>query len=156
VCGNDNHGLGGIARNTSRTFVLAKEKTKAGILDAMKNRRTYASLDKNIQCRYTVNGEAMGSTLKPVHVFKFDIAIGHSDTSNPMSKITKVDIVKDGGVVVQTFSPDPDYSIEWHPTVEDSTSKYFFVRVWNAGGGDAPGADPANPVAWLAPVWTGR
>jgi hypothetical protein len=157
VCGNDNHGLGGIARNTSRTFVLAKEKTKAGILDAMKNRRTYASLDKNIQCRYTVNGDAMGSTLKKAHVFKFDIAIGHSDASNPMSKITKVDIVKDGGVVVQAFSPDdPDYSVEWRPTVEDSKSKYFFVRVWNAGGGDAPGADPANPVAWLAPVWTGR
>jgi hypothetical protein len=33
---------------------------------------------------------------------------------------------------------------------------YFFVRVWNAGGGDAPKANPDHPVAWLAPIWTGR
>ena len=32
----------------------------------------------------------------------------------------------------------------------------WLVRVWNAGGGDAPGADPAKPVAWLAPVWIDR
>jgi hypothetical protein len=30
------------------------------------------------------------------------------------------------------------------------------VRVWTARGGDAPQADAAKPVAWLAPVWTGR
>lgn len=63
ISGNDNHGFTGIARGTSRTFVLATGKTKAAILDAMKKRRTYASLDRNIECRYTVNGAPMGSTL---------------------------------------------------------------------------------------------
>ena len=43
VCGNDNHGTTGITKNTSRTFVLARNRTKADILDAMKHRRTYAS-----------------------------------------------------------------------------------------------------------------
>lgn len=156
VCGNDNHGLTGITHHTSRTFVLAKEKTKAAILDAMKNRRTYAALDKNIQCRYTVNDRAMGSTLNHPQSFAFRIHIDDPDTSNPNDKITKIDIVKDGGEVVQTYTPTPGYSVEWSPTVNDSSSKYFFVRVWNVGGGDAPGADPANPIAWLAPVWTGR
>ena len=46
--------------------------------------------------------------------------------------------------------------VRWSPTIQDTTNKYFFIRVWNAGGGDAPGADPAKPIAWLAPVWTGR
>ncbi len=156
VCGNDNHGLTGISRQTSRTFVLATRKTKAAILDAMKNRRTYASLDRNIQCRYTVNGAIMGSTLhSPTH-FQFDIAVSDPDTGNPNDQITKIDIVKDGGAVVQTFNPPPAFSVHWTPEIDDSTSRYFFVRVWNAGGGDAPGADPKNPVAWLAPVWTGR
>ena len=63
VCGNDNHGFWGITNQKSRTFVLATEKTKAAILDGMKQRRTYASLDTNLQCRYTVNGSIMGSTL---------------------------------------------------------------------------------------------
>ena len=156
VCGNDNHGLTGIARHVSRTFVLAREKTKAAILDAMKNRRTYAALDKNLQCRYTVNGAIMGSTLDRPRTLRFDIAIDDPDTSNPKDKITKIDIVKDGGAVAQEYTPTPAHSVRWTPAIEDASSRYFFVRVWTAGGGDAPGGDPANPVAWLAPVWTGR
>jgi hypothetical protein len=156
VSGLDNHGLTGIAKDESRTFVLARSKTKADILDAMKNRRTYASLDKNIQCRYTVNGSIMGSTLNHPDTFNFDISISDPDTENPNDKITKLDIVGDGGAVIQTYSPPPAYTVEWKPTIQDSTNKYFFVRVWNVGGGDVPGADPSKPMTWLAPVWTGR
>jgi hypothetical protein len=157
VSGNDNHGLTGIAGDSSRTFVLATSRTKAAILDAMKHRRTYASLDRNLQCRYSVNGAIMGSTLARPDTFKFDIQISDPDTTEPKDKITKIEIVKDHGEVVQSYTPDtPDYSVTWSPSVTDSTSKYFFIRVWNAGGGDAPGANPAKPIAWLAPVWTGR
>jgi len=157
VSGNDNHGTSGISRQTSRTFLLATSRTKLALLDAMKNRRTYASLDENIQCRYSVNGAIMGSTLAGPDTFKFQIHISDPDTNQPKDKITRIDIVRDHGEVVQTYTPDtPDYNADWTPSITDSTSRYFFVRVWNAGGGDAPGADPANPVAWLAPVWTGR
>jgi hypothetical protein len=135
---------------------LARNRNKADILDAMKHRRTYASLDKNIQCSYTVNGSIMGSTLEHPGQFRFDISVSDPDSSNPKDKITKIDIVKDRGEIAQEFTGAPGYSIHWTPTIQDSASKYFFVRVWTAGGGDAPGADPANPVAWLAPVWTGR
>ena len=107
VCGNDNHGFWGITHHTSRTFVLATARTKAAILDAMKHRRTYASLDGNLQCRYTVNGAIMGSTLDRPQVFKFDISISDPDTDKPEDKITKIDIVKDGGAVVQDYSPAP-------------------------------------------------
>jgi hypothetical protein len=123
----------------------------------MKHRRTYAALDKNIQCVYTVNGAVMGSTLDKPDTFAFDIRISDPDKDNPKDAITKIDIVKDGGAIAETFTPPtPAHSISWKPTLHDSTSKYFFVRIWNAGGGDAPQANPANPIAWLAPVWTGR
>ena len=69
---------------------------------------------------------------------------------------TRIDIVTNGGKVVQTYTPTPASSVQWSPLVQDATNTYYFVRVWSSGGGDAPGADPANPVAWLAPVWTGR
>lgn len=153
VCGNDNHGLGGITKQTSRTFVLATDRTKAAILDAMKNRRTYASLDGNLQARYSVNGAIMGSTLKPAQSYRFDISIGDPDAGD---RITRIDIVKDGGAVVQEHTPTAGQPVRWTPSVQDPSAKYFFVRVWTARGGDAPGADPAKPVAWLAPVWTGR
>jgi hypothetical protein len=160
VCGNDNHGFWGITHHTSRTFVLATAKTKVAILDAMKHRRTYAALDGNIQCRYSVNGQIMGSTLgagdRP-GVFRFDILITDPDTNEPKDRITKIDIVTDGGKVADAYLPaPPHFSVHWQPMIEDTSSKYFFVRVYNAGGGDAPKADPERPVAWLAPVWTGR
>lgn len=157
VCGNDNHGLQGIKNQMSRTFVLATSKTKDAILDAMKNRRTYAALDHNIQCQYTVNGKIMGSTLNSPTSFKFNIDISDPDTTDPKNQITKIDIVKDNGEVVQTYTPAaPAYSVKWSPTITDAANKFFFVRVWNAGGGEAPKADPTKPMAWLAPVWTGR
>jgi hypothetical protein len=156
-CGNDNHGLTGIGKHMSRTFVLATDKTKVAILDAMKHRRTYASLDNNIQCTYSVNGAIMGSTLDHPETLAFDISITDPDTDNPKDVITKIDIVKDGGAVVETYTPArAAHAVTWKPTVRDTTSKYFFVRVWNAGGGDAPKAKPGGPVAWLAPIWTGR
>ena len=156
VCGGDNHGLGGITQHTSRTFVLATAKTKAAILDAMHHRRTYASLDGHLQCRYTVNGAIMGTTLDRPAVFEFDIWINHPDATKPGDQITKIDIVKDDGVVVEEYRPTPASLVTWRPTIKDSASHFFFVRVWNAGGGDAPKGDPQKPVAWLAPVWTGR
>lgn len=156
VSGNDNHNFWGITNQKSRTFVLATAKTKEAILEAMKNRRTYASLDQNIQCWYTVNGEIMGTTLDRPDTFKFDIHISDPDTNDPGDKITKIDIVKDNGEIVQTFTPDPAYSMHWTPVIDDSINKYFFIRVWNADGGDNTHADPEKPVAWLAPVWTGR
>ncbi len=156
VCGNDNHGFWGITHHTSRTFVLATNRTKAAILDAMKHRRTYASLAHNLQCRYTVNGAMMGSSLDQPKAFRFDILVNDPETGHPGNKITRIDIVKDGGQEAQSYSPVPDYSVHWQPVIEDETNRYFFVRVWNAGGGDAPGGAPEKPVAWLAPVWTGR
>jgi hypothetical protein len=158
VCGNDNHGLWGITHHTSRTFVLATDRTKPAILDAMKHRRTYASLDKNLQCTYTVNGQIMGSTLNgAADTYQFDITITDPDADNPRNAITKIDIVKDAGAIAETHTPaTPSHSINWKPTLHDTASKYFFVRVYNASGGDAPNPKPENPIAWLAPVWTGR
>ena len=156
VCGNDNHGFYGITHQTSRTFVLATNLTKVAILEAMKQRRTYASLDQNIQCRYSVNGAIMGSTLNGPKRFEFEIKVSDPDSTKSRDKITKLDIVKDGGAVAATYAPEPAFSVKWAPVIEDATNRYFFVRVWNAGGGDAPGANRDQPVAWLAPVWTGR
>jgi len=156
VCGNDNHGFYGITHQVSRTYVLATNRTKVAVLDAMKHRRTYAALEGHLQCRYTVNGAVMGSTLKSPDTFAFDIAISDTETNSPNHQVTRIDIVKDGGAIAESYAPTPAFSVRWQPTLHDATNKYYLVRVWNAGGGEAPGADPKKPMAWLAPVWTGR
>ena len=156
VCGNDNHGFYGITRHTSRTFVLATSRTQAALLDAMKHRRTYASLEQNLECRYTANGAIMGSTLEQPARIEFAIAISDPDTNEPQDRITKIDLVTDGGAIAAACTPTPAHRVTWTPVIAPATGKYYFVRVWNAGGGDLPNAKPDDPVAWLAPVWTGR
>jgi hypothetical protein len=156
-CGNDNHGFTGIAKHTSRTFGLATDRTKPAILDAMKHRRTYASLDTNLQCTYTVNNQIMGSTLDHPDTLNFNIQITDPDKDDPKEVITKIEIIKDHGQLAQTYTPPaPTHNLTWQPTLNDTTSKYFFLRIYNASGGNAPTANPQKPVAWLAPVWTGR
>jgi hypothetical protein len=98
----------------------------------------------------------MGSTLTRADAFRFEIEVSDPDTDKPKDKITKLDIVEDGGKVVDTFSPESAFAVKWSPTINDAKARYFFVRVWSAGGGDVANAKPKNPVAWLAPVWTGR
>lgn len=156
VAGNDNHGFFGIEKHTSRTFVLATAKTKAAILEAMKQRRTYASLESNLQCRYTANDAIMGSTLNKPDTIAFDIEISDPDTSEPKDAITKIDVVTDGGEVAATIETGASHSVSTRITVSSADKRYFFLRVWNAGGGDLASAKPGEPVAWLAPVWTGR
>jgi hypothetical protein len=146
VCGNDNHGFWGITHHTARTFVVATARTKEAILDAMRNRRTYAALDDNIQIQYTVNGAIMGSTLASPSTFDFAITASDSDAGQ---RITKLELLKDNGAFVQAYSPaSPQASVSWNPTVNDSTSKYFFLLVYREGRTD--------PVAWVSPTWTGR
>jgi hypothetical protein len=53
---------------------------KTAQLDAMKPRRACAALDNSIQCRYTVNGQIMSSTLYQPSVFNFDVSIGYPDS----------------------------------------------------------------------------
>jgi hypothetical protein len=99
----------------------------------------------------------MGSTLDRPETLNFDVTLTDPDADNSKDAITKIDIVKDGGLVAETLSPGAgSHAVTWKPVIHDSASKYFFIRVYNAGGGDAPGAKPGSVVAWLAPVWTGR
>ncbi|WP_346239288.1 hypothetical protein ABDK00_006210 [Niabella insulamsoli] len=162
VCGNDNHGLSAIGKHKSRTFVLAKNNTQKEILEAMKNRRTYASLEENIQCRYSVNDQIMGSTLGSKPKFHFNIHITDPDINVAADKITRIDIVANGGKTVASYEvPVPAHEVHWQPEIKNEGYAYFFVRVWNAGGGDLEPAvgkaspNASQPIAWLAPVWIG-
>ena len=154
----DNHGTDAIKTAKTRTYVLATARTKEAILDAMKNRRVYAALCKTLECRYTVNGQVMGSTLAaPARgELQFDIYINDTKTGDPARKITKIEILSDGGKVVKTHEPKPAHTVRWKPLLKEATGKYYFVRVWSAGGGDGKDPHPNEPVAYLAPVWTGR
>lgn len=148
--GGDGHLVMAIPKFTYRTGILATELTRDAILEAMANRRTYATFDDNLEAWYTVNGKIMGSvfTGNPT-TFNFSITVSDPDTGDNNDRINKIEILKDNGVVAQTYNPAPSHSVTWNTTINDSTSKYFFVRIWTVGKTD-------SATAFLAPVWTGR
>lgn len=140
--GSDTHAdCCGIQNDTSRVFVLATAKTRAAILDAFKNRRTYAALhDKNIQVRYTCNGAIMGSTLSQPSTFDFSITVTDD------APFESIQILGSGSTTPITSTSVNATSRTWNVTVNNTTSKYFYIRVTRAG----------SPMVWTAPIWTGR
>ncbi len=148
TCGNDNHGFWGITNHSSRVGVLATAKTKAAILDAMKNRRTFVSTDKNATLHFTANGTIMGSTLSSPSTITFVVTASDPDTGDANDRLTLIQIVDPTNTVVASTTIST-YSTVWtSPAVSVSGKKYFYVRARNVGSG-------TSSMAWTAPIWTG-
>lgn len=140
--GGDTHAsCCGIQNDTSRAFVLATALTRAAVLDAMHNRRTYCTLhDKNMQIRYSCNGAILGSTLSSPSTFNFNITVT-ADTA-----FDSIEIVGSSSINAVLSTTVNGTTKTWTPTLTDTTNKYFYVRVVRAG----------IRTAWTAPIWTGR
>lgn len=153
--GNDNHGFWGMnwkgTVHNSRVGVLATGLNKAAILDAMKNRRTFATRNKNLAVHYTANGLIMGSTFSTTpSTITFTVTVADPDTGVPNNAISLVEIVKSDGTAVTSFTPAAGtFTVNWtSPAVTVGANKYFYVRVRNVEFGTAA-------MAWTAPIWTG-
>lgn len=147
TCAHDNHGFWGITNFESRVGVLATAFTKAAILDAMKNRRTFASMDRNATLHYTANGVIMGQTLSSPSTITFVVTASDPDTGNANNRITAIEVIDPTGAIVASTTLST-YSTVWtSPAVSVSGKKYFYVRMKNAGG--------TAPMTWAAPIWTG-
>ncbi|MES2697406.1 MAG: DNRLRE domain-containing protein [Verrucomicrobiota bacterium] len=149
TAGNDNHGFSGITSQASRVGVLATARTKAAILDGMKNRRTFCSTDVNMTLRYDANGVVMGSTLGSPSTITFVVTASDPDTGDSGDRITLIEVVDPSGTVVANSGTLSTHSIVWtSPAVSVSGKKYFYVRARNGGSG-------STPMSCAAPIWTG-
>ncbi len=155
VAGIDNHNYTSIKEVDSRTFVLAESNTPKHILEAMRKRRTYASFDKNLECRYTVNDSIMGSTIPKAKEYEVNIYIKDPDSSDASDRVSKIDIVTSGNKVVKSFQvKGPKHEVHWKVSLEQNEVKnYLFVRVWGSPGETTNSSEPSEPIAWLAPFW---
>jgi hypothetical protein len=146
---SDTHEANWITGCDVRTVLLADGLTRAKLLAAMRASRGYATEDKNLAIRYSLGGNVMGSTLRPLSSYKASIQIHDPDGAKDAVKL--VEIVSDGGKVVKSKRFD-SADVSWSPTVSPATARYFYVRVTTAS--DFWGQQ--GVTAWTAPVWTGR
>ena len=139
----DNHkGRWGNA-NDARDVIITDNFSEEGIYEAIRERRMYATEDKNLRVGYTVNGNLMGTILTDIPE-KLDINVTVNDPDSSDS-ISKVEIVANSGRVVHSWSTAAELasgnlSVELTPEYS-----YYFVRV-TEGDGD---------LAVTAPVWVG-
>ncbi|SFD24380.1 hypothetical protein [Algibacter pectinivorans] len=152
VAGIDNHNYTDISEAESRTFVLAKNNTAKDILRAMRKRRTYASFDKNLECRYSVNDSVMGSVISKSNSYNLKIYVNDPDINDYTDKISKIDIVTSHGKIIKSLKPKMiKHQNYWNISVDSKyIDSYLFVQVWD---NTKSNNEAAVPVSWLAPVW---
>ena len=146
---SDTHNPDWIAGYEERTVLLAPSLTPNDLYAAMNACRGYATLDKNLQIRYTLNGAVMGSVLSPASAYTVSVSI--SDPDGQADAIKLIEIVSDGGAVVASKSFN-SATVEWTTTLTSDSASYFYLRVTTAS--DLSGVE--GVTAWTAPVWTGR
>ncbi len=146
---SDTHDADWISGYEVRTVLLTDKLTRAKLFEAMRARRGYGTLDKDLEVRYSLGGGVMGSVLTPKESYTASIKIHDPDGAADAVKL--VEIVSDGGAVVASKAFD-SADVSWSPTLTSTTARYFWVRVTTASGDNGV----EGPTAWTAPVWTGR
>src|SRR5450830_1045337 len=137
----DNHKGNWMFANDARTVVLAPELTRDAIFEAIRQKRVYATEDKDLRVTYFLNGAVMGSSLDNPSTLDFSITFGDAETTDI---ITKVSVIANGGVVVASTNPNTSQGT-WNFTMPTDPYSFYYVRIDQAD----------TDVAVTAPVWTG-
>ena len=123
-----------------RTAVYAQTLTENGIHDALRNRRTYATEDSDLEILYFMDGHFMGSRLDMRHVGSTaDITVTLSDPTDDF--VGLVEVVTSGGIVsdAQTLSA-PSGNLTFSLSADMG---YYYLRI----------TQPDGDTAITAPIW---
>lgn len=127
---DDNHDATWGTRNNYRHAVLATQKTRAAIYDALKNRRFFSTLDKNLALSFKVNGSEMGSVIAPG---TYSILIQASDAD--FETFTKVQLIKNGAVIHTWNINDTNPQIS--TSITTAVNDYYYTKVTQTDGNEA-------------------
>ena len=138
----DNHKGNWGDSNTARSVVLASGLTEAGIYDAIRNYRVYATEDNDLSILYALNGNAMGSILsKQENGVTLTAQISDPTDTADM----KVEVIVNGGLVIGTQTvTGGSGTVTFH--FDSNEYSYYYLRITQAD----------QNIAVTAPVWTGE
>ena len=137
----DNHKGNWGDSNTARSVVLASGLTEAGIYDAIRNYRVYATEDNDLSILYALNGNAMGSILSKQDAVEITAQISDPTDTADM----KVEVIVNGGLVIGTQTvTGGSGTVTFH--FDSNEYSYYYLRITQAD----------QNIAVTAPVWTGE
>jgi len=148
---SDTHYSDWIAIHEMRTVLLAESLTPDDLYAAMNARRGYATLDKNLEIEYTLNGAVMGSVLED-SPSSCEIVVHIADQDGDADAVTKIEIISNGGMMVaeHDISGDPQSDVTWTETIATTVGSYYYVKVTTLS--PLEGIE-AGVTAWTAPIW---
>lgn len=130
---DDNHVSTWGTRTPWRLGVLAKNLTRADILDALIARRFFSTLDKNLSLSLKINGAEMGSTVTGGNL---SIVINAKDDDTNES-FTKVVLMKNGAVAETIYLTEWINNITITLPLTGVDKDYFYVKVTQGDGDEA-------------------
>lgn len=144
TCSSDCHGPNwGFDAWPGKTVIMAPEKSKEMFLDALLNRRFYATESGNVKLFCTVNGCGMGETLSETETYRFHV---EASTFRPDAEAVpvKLQVVSDYGSTLYTAENADLSSFDF--VLNSDTARYFYLRF----------VDKRGRKTWSAPFFTGR
>ena len=140
----DNHkGKWGNA-NDARDVIITDDFSEAGIYEAIRALRMYATEDKNLELTYTVNGLMMGSSITEIPgKLNVEVTVNDPDVSD---SIAKVEVVANSGKVAYTWDNAAQLRSGKLSATLDPSYSYYFIRVTQKDG----------DLAVTSPVWVGE
>ena len=140
----DNHkGKWGNA-NDARDVILTDDFSEAGIYEAIRNYRVYATEDKNLEIGYTVNGMLLGSIISEVpETLNFHVTVFDPDATD---SISKVEVIVNSGKVAYTWDDPAELATGVLTATLAPDYSYYYLRVTQGDGN----------MAVTAPVWVGE
>lgn len=148
----DNHFLTHGSATDHRTVVLAPGLTKRDILDGIRQRRVYASQDRNLRVQFTIDGHPLGSVVGLAGNTPIRIEVQLTDPDEPNATY-RVSLRRDqvGGELEanREFAGSDrtgNGTVVFDQFQHGTADEYFLVQVVQVG---SHGAD----TAWTAPIW---
>jgi hypothetical protein len=128
---DDNHTATWGTDTDSRMAVLSKSKTRASIFEALKAKRFYSTLDKNLSLSFEINGNQMGSTMSAGNNYSGSIKASDADS----------EIFTEYTFFMNDFPlstmPVNSTTIDTGFTIGGGAGNYYYVRVKQLDGGEA-------------------
>lgn len=155
--GHDNHYRNWGRSTDARIAVLAPELTRESILKALKQRRTYATEDKNLRIVFRVNGALAGDVIQaPPAGSELVLTITLVDDDEPDARY-RVDIFKDAPGGRHATAPVESFEFEGNVLTParmegiylEKAGEFVLAKITQLSS-DEHGEDDR---AWTAPVW---
>lgn len=139
-------GLGG-----ALVAVWAESLTKDSIMEALKNRRCYATMGNRSSIEFSINNGFMGSMIQSKNNILLKAKIHCDKTINNVT-------LYHNGIPIQEFKGQGDnkLSIHWEHESEKIYEGWFYLRVEESGTyQDFPHniAQGTGPLSWSSPIW---